>query len=80
MTNTRSLMMFHSNDFIESYIKILKLRKSGKNYRGKCPACDKNALSLISKNGRVIGQCFACGIKTKEIREIVGIKSIRPPT
>jgi putative DNA primase/helicase len=42
---------------------VLNLRRSGREWRGACPACGyaSNAFALFEKSGRVRGWCASCG-------------------
>jgi hypothetical protein len=62
------------DDFLN---RLDKVRRTGENYTAICPVGNHSGrnrtLSIKEDNGRVIGQCFSCGARVKDVADVLGL-------
>ena len=62
------------DDFLN---RLDKVRRTGENYTAICPVGNHSGrnrtLSIKEDNGRVIGKCFSCDARVKDVARVLGL-------
>lgn len=51
-------------DLVDTINHFTELKKSGANFKGKCPACDSSSFTVTPS--KELFKCFGCGMGGKE--------------